>query len=66
MQSPNQSRNAVIAGVELRSHVHLRSSKNEDISLKLKVKEKLGSAITPNGKVSTGKETVGGHYHSWR
>lgn len=51
IQSPNRNRNAVIAGVELSSKVCIKSSRNEDISLKMKGKEKLHSAITLNGKV---------------
>lgn len=66
MQSPTQSRNAAIAGVELSSKVDVKSSRNEDTSLKLQVKDKFCSSITSNGKEWFGKETVEGHYHSWR
>lgn len=51
IQSPNWNRNAAIAGVELSSKVYVKSSWNEDTPLKLRGKEKSGSAITPNRKV---------------
>lgn len=47
MQSPIQSRDAAIAGMELSSTVNVKSSRNEDISLKLKVKEELGFCHYP-------------------